>query len=137
MPLFQPAMCPSEPVLLYHLWSLESEPKFLASVSKAFGARLRFFFHIEGEAPLRDRHGIDLPDVSAAHTEAVNYAMNLSGLRLGLSGRSSGGIVIVTDHEGRKILTVPRFLRKMNELDFFRRSDRNRCRIGAQPDPAP
>jgi hypothetical protein len=70
-------------------------------------APLRFFFHVSGGFPLRDRYGIDLPDLSAAHAEAVNYAMNLSGLQLGLSGRSTGGEVVVTDEDGREVLTVP------------------------------
>ena len=67
---------------------------------------MRYFFHVSGGVPLPDRYGIELPDVSAARAEAVNYAMNLSGLQLGLSGRSTGGQVMVTDEEGREILTV-------------------------------
>jgi hypothetical protein len=69
---------------------------------------VRFFFNItNGSTILRDKHGIDLPDVAAARTEAVIYALNLSGLQLGLSGRSTGGTVIVTDEEGQEVLTVP------------------------------
>jgi hypothetical protein len=68
---------------------------------------LRFFFHVRGGAPVRDRHGVELPDISSARAEAVNYALNLSGLQLGLSGRSTAGQVFVEDEKGREILTVP------------------------------
>jgi hypothetical protein len=67
---------------------------------------MRFFFHVTGGGSLRDKDGIDLPDAAAARTEAVNYALNLSGLQLGLSGRSTAGMVIVTDEGGQEVLTV-------------------------------
>jgi hypothetical protein len=70
-------------------------------------AALRFFFHVVGGVPVRDRYGVELPDISAARAEAVNYALNLSGLQLGLSGRPADGHVVVADEHGHELLTIP------------------------------
>ena len=87
------------------------EPKHSTLVvlvgGQAEGAVVRFYFHVEDGQSLQDNDGRDLPRLSTARLEAIHYALNLSDLEQGFSGRSKGGAVIVTNQEGEEVFRVP------------------------------
>jgi hypothetical protein len=68
----------------------------------------RFYFHLRQDDELiRDEEGIDLPDISAAHHEAVLSARELLAEAI-KDGRSNIPIAfVIADEAGRTVGTLP------------------------------
>ncbi len=65
----------------------------------------RYYFHVRnGPSVDQDHDGMDLPDLEAAHAEALRTASELLGEVPGFGPQT---MIEVTDEAGRMVLTVP------------------------------
>ncbi|MDR3461286.1 MAG: hypothetical protein P4L76_03085 [Beijerinckiaceae bacterium] len=66
----------------------------------------RYFFHLENARPFRDVDGLELPDIDAAHDEAVGLARDIMRLEPGRRNWSKW-TVSVTDGNESRVLQIP------------------------------
>nr|WP_047168524.1 hypothetical protein [Sphingomonas sp. Y57] len=67
-----------------------------------------FYFHVSnGTGETRDEEGIDLPDLAAAHAQALSGIRSILREELGRGLLDFGGMIRVTDPQGRILLEVP------------------------------
>ena len=68
----------------------------------------RYFFHVKHEAAtMLDREGIELDDLGAARNEATTLARESMSERIRDGLPPDGRTFVVTDEEGRTVLTFP------------------------------
>lgn len=68
----------------------------------------RFFLHIEtGDGRVEDPDGSDLPDLNAAHVEALELARYLLSLSVAKGRALDGRTFHICDAAGNVLLTVP------------------------------
>jgi hypothetical protein len=67
---------------------------------------IRYFFSLMNEQPFDDTDGLELPDLTAAHEEAVGFARDLMRLKPKRQDWSNWA-VCVTDEDRKTVLNVP------------------------------
>ena len=68
----------------------------------------RYFFHVKHDAAtMLDREGIELDDLGAARNEATTLARESMSERIRDGLPPDGRAFVVTDEEGRTVLTFP------------------------------
>ena len=68
----------------------------------------RFYFHLRaGDKPTPDEEGMDLPDFSAAHREALLAARELLSEAIKSGKPEVPEALVITDETGRPLGTVP------------------------------
>jgi hypothetical protein len=69
----------------------------------------RYYCHIQrGEQLLRDDEGVELPDLDAARTEAIDGIRDIlaAGLRRG-DGDALDDVLVIADEAGQELMTIP------------------------------
>lgn len=66
----------------------------------------RYYFSVAGGKPFDDVDGLELPDIVAAHAEALGFARDL--MRIDCDRRDwAGWSVVVTDDDHQAVLDLP------------------------------
>ncbi|ABQ67321.1 MULTISPECIES: DUF6894 family protein [Sphingomonadales] len=67
-----------------------------------------FHFHVSnGTGETRDEEGVDLPDLDAAHARALSGIRSILREELGRGVLDFGGMIRITDPQGRLVREVP------------------------------